>query len=160
MLSLGIGGMLMGFAWDCLQTPIAMLEALCVASGERSILSSLRYHLTLLPGMHAMMIAGGLSASPTLRWLRPECRKLCALLAQNMLCSSWMLLGMTFGGTLFVQAVRSIDGLNLGRMVGGMMTGMVWGMVISVALYRLYFSFNDYFQMRKRLSLPSSSSSH
>ena len=70
-----------------------------------------------------------------------------------------MLMGMTFGGTLFVQAVRSIEGLNLGRMVGGMMTGMVWGMVISVALYRLYFSLNDYVLMRKRLSLPTSPSS-
>jgi hypothetical protein len=151
MLSLGVGGMLLGFAWDCIQTPIAMLESLCVASGGRSLHESLRYHLMLLPGMHVMMIAGGLAAIPTLRWIRPECRKLCALFAQNLLCSSWMLIGMTVGGTVFVQAIRSVDGLNLGRMVGGMMTGMVWGMVISIALYRLYFELRDYLHMRKRI---------
>jgi hypothetical protein len=152
MLSLGIGGMMMGFAWDCLQTPIAMLEALCISSNGRSVIESLRYHIMLLPGMHVMMIVGGLAAVPTLRLMRPECRKLCALFAQNMLCSGWMLVGMTIGGTLFVQALNASYGMNLGRMVGGMMTGMVWGMVISVALYRLYFSVNDYFQMKKRLS--------
>lgn len=152
MLSLGIGGMMMGFAWDCLQTPIAMLEALCISSNGRSVIESLRYHIMLLPGMHVMMIVGGLAAVPTLRLMRPECRKLCALFAQNMLCSGWMLVGMTVGGTLFVQALNASYGMNLGRMVGGMMTGMVWGMVISVALYRLYFSVNDYFQMKKRLS--------
>lgn len=151
MLSLGVGGMLLGFAWDCVQTPIAMLESLCVASSDRDLHDSLRYHLMLLPGMHVMMIAGGLAAIPTLRWIRPECRKLCALFAQNLLCSSWMLIGMTVGGTFFVQAIRSVDGLNLGRMVGGMMTGMVWGMVISVALYRLYFALRDYLRMRKRI---------
>lgn len=151
MLSLGVGGMLLGFAWDCIQTPIAMLEALCIASSERSVLDSLRYHFTLLPGMHVMMIAGGLAAIPTLRWIRPECRKLCALFAQNVLCSSWMLIGMTVGGTFFVQAIRSANELNLERMVGGMLTGMVWGMVISVALYRLYFALHDYLRMRKRV---------
>lgn len=151
MLSLGVGGMLLGFAWDCVQTPIAMLESLCVASSDRDLHDSLRYHLMLLPGMHVMMIAGGLAAIPTLRWIRPECRKLCALFAQNVLCSSWMLIGMTVGGTFFVQAIRSVDGLNLERMVGGMMTGMVWGMVISVALYRLYFALRDYLRMRKRI---------
>ena len=61
---------------------------------------------------------------------------------------------MTVGGMFFVQAIRSVDGLNLGRMVGGMMTSMVWGMVISVALYRLYFTVRDYLIMRKRLITP------
>jgi hypothetical protein len=154
MLSLGMGGMLAGFTWDCIQTPVAMLEALCVASGGRTVYESLRYHWMLLPGMHVMMIAGGLAALPTLRLIQPECKKLCALLAQNIMCSSWMLIGMTVGGTFFVQAIRSVDGLNLGRMVGGMMTGMVWGMVISVALYRLYFIVRDYLIMRKRLITP------
>ena len=54
MLSLGIGGMLMGFAWDCLQTPMAMLEALCLSSNGRSLIESLRYHLKLLPGIIAI----------------------------------------------------------------------------------------------------------
>ena len=156
MLSLGIGGMLMGFAWDCLQTPIAMLEALCISSNGRSVVDSLRYHFMLLPGMHVMMMIGGFAAVPTLRLMRPECRKLCALFAQNMLCSGWMLFGMTVGGTLFVQALSASYGMNLGRMVGGMMTGMVWGMVISVALYRLYFTMRDYFHMRKYLSIIAS----
>ena len=156
MLSLGIGGMMMGFAWDCLQTPIAMLEALCISSNGRSVIESLRYHIMLLPGMHVMMIVGGLAAVPTLRLMRPECRKLCALFAQNMLCSGWMLFGMTVGGTLFVQALSASYGMNLGRMLGGMMTGMVWGMVISVALYRLYFTMRDYFHMRKLLRINTS----
>jgi hypothetical protein len=159
MLSLGIGGMLMGFAWDCLQTSIAMLEALCISTNGRSVVDSLRYHLMLLPGMHVMMIAGGLAAIPTLRMIRPECRKLCALFAQNMLCSGWMLLGMTIGGTLFVQALSVSNGMSLARMVGGMMTGMVWGMVISVAIYRLYFILHDYFRMRKRLIITVSTHS-
>ncbi len=156
MLSLGIGGMMMGFAWDCLQTPIAMLEALCISSNGRSVIDSLRYHLMLLPGMHVMMIVGGLAAVPTLRLMRPECRKLCALFAQNMLCSGWMLFGMTVGGALFIQALSASSGMNLGRMLGGMMTGMVWGMVISVALYRLYFTMRNYFHMRKLLSITAS----
>ena len=159
MLSLGIGGMLMGFAWDCLQTPMAMLEALCLSSNGRSLVESLRYHLMLLPGIHVMMITGGLVAVPTLRLMRPECRKLCALFAQNMLCSGWMLLGMTIGGTLFVQALSVSNGMSLGRMLGGMMTGMVWGMVISVAIYRLYFILHDYFRMRKRLNITASTHS-
>ena len=97
------------------------------------------FHASLFPGMHALMVLGGISAIPTLRLLRPECRRLCSMLTQNFLCSSWMLVGMTLGSTLFVQSIRSMNGMSVDKMLGGMFTGMVWGMVVSVGLYRLFF---------------------
>ena len=54
-----------------------------------------------------------------------------------------MLMGMTLGAPLFVQSVRSLNGLALDRMLGGMFTGMAWGMVFSVGLYRLFFILRD-----------------
>lgn len=156
MLSLGIGGMLLGLLWDGMQTPLGMLEALCVASNQFDLLESMLFHMTLLPGMHVMMVAGGVAAIPTLRVLRPECRRLCSMLTQNVLCSTWMLLGMTLGATFFVQSIRSVNGLALDRMLGGMFTGMVWGMAISVAAYRLFFIARDWLELRKqRLALQS-----
>jgi len=50
-----------------------------------------------------------------------------------------MLVGMTLGSTLFVQSIRSINGISIDKMLGGMFTGMVWGMFVSVGLYRLFF---------------------
>lgn len=156
MLSLGIGGMLLGLLWDGLQTPLGMIEALCVTSNQFDFFESMRFHMTLLPGMHVMMVAGGIAAIPTLRVLRPECRRLCSMLTQNMLCSTWMLLGMTLGATVFVQSIRSVNGLALDRMLGGMFTGMVWGMTISVGAYRLFFITRDWLELRKqKLALHS-----
>lgn len=149
MLSLGIGGMLLGLLWDGSHTPLAMLEALCVASNEYSFFESMRFHMSLLPGMHVMMVAGGIAAIPTLRVLRPECRRLCSMLTQNVLCSTWMLAGMTLGATVFVQSIRSLNVLALDRMLGGMFTGMVWGMAISVGAYRLFFILRDKIDERK-----------
>ena len=143
MLSLGIGGMLLGLWWDVAQTPVRMLAALCISSNGLSLLTSMRFHITLLPGMHLMMLIGGVAAIPSLRLLKPECRRLCSLLTQNLLCSIWMLMGMPLGAPLFVQSVRSLNGLALDRMLGGMFTGMAWGMVFSVGLYRLFFILRD-----------------
>ena len=103
------------------------------------MIESMMFHASLFPGMHALMVLGGISAIPTLRLLRPECRRLCSMLTQNILCSSWMLVGMTLGSTLFVQSIRSMNGMSVDKMLGGMFTGMVWGMVVSVGLYRLFF---------------------
>jgi hypothetical protein len=139
MLSLGIGGMLMGLFWDTTRTPIATLESLCFSSAPPGLIESMMFHASLFPGMHALMVLGGISAIPTLRLLRPECRRLCSMLTQNILCSSWMLVGMTLGSTLFVQSIRSMNGMSVDKMLGGMFTGMVWGMVVSVGLYRLFF---------------------
>ena len=75
--------------------------------------------------------------------LRPECRRLCSMLTQNALCSTWMLVGMTAGATLFAQSVTALDGISLSRMLAGMFAGMVWGMVISVSAYRLFFIVRD-----------------
>jgi hypothetical protein len=139
MLSLGIGGMLTGLYWDTTRTPITTLESLCFSSAPQGMIESMMFHASLFPGMHALMVLGGISAIPTLRLLRPECRRLCSMLTQNILCSSWMLVGMTLGSTLFVQSIRSMNGMSVDKMLGGMFTGMVWGMVVSVGLYRLFF---------------------
>jgi hypothetical protein len=139
MLSLGIGGMLAGLYWDSTRTPITTLESLCFSSAPQGMIESMMFHASLFPGMHALMVLGGISAIPTLRLLRPECRRLCSMLTQNILCSSWMLVGMTLGSTLFVQSIRSMNGMSVDKMLGGMFTGMVWGMVVSVGLYRLFF---------------------
>lgn len=149
MLSLGIGGMLLGLFWDTKHTPIAILENLCVSSAPLGFLDSMLFHANLFPMMHALMVVGGISAIPTLRLLRPDCRRLCSMVSQNILCSSWMLVGMTLGSTLFIQSVRSINGISIDKMLGGMFTGMVWGMVVSVGLYRLFFITVDRLQRKQ-----------
>ena len=61
-------------------------------------MDSLVLHMVFLPGMHVGMLAGGLLAIPSLRMLRAHCgRYLCSLFAQNLMCSGWMLVGMTTG---------------------------------------------------------------
>jgi hypothetical protein len=141
MLTLGFGGMLIGLFFDFQRTPIAIIASLCATTQGLSFLDSLRLHIALMPYMHIGMLIGGLAAIPSLRLLRPECRKLCSLLAQNVLCSVWMLLGMTIGAVFFVQMFQqnSTSNLSLAAMLAGMFVGMVWGMVLSVFLYRTYF---------------------
>lgn len=143
MLSLGISGMVLGLVIDAWMTPLHQIETLCAGSGGRSFADAMLFHARLLPAMHVLMVAGGLSAIPTLRVLRPECRRLCSMLTQNALCSTWMLVGMTAGATLFAQSVTALDGISLSRMLAGMFAGMVWGMVISVSAYRLFFIVRD-----------------
>jgi len=145
MLTLGFGGMLIGLFFDFQRTPVAIIASICSTSHSLSFLDSLRLHIALMPYMHIGMLIGGLGAIPSLRLLRPECRKLCSLLAQNILCSVWMLLGMTIGAVFFVQIFQqsSASNLSLGAMLAGMFVGMVWGMVLSVFLYRSYFRWRD-----------------
>jgi hypothetical protein len=101
-------------------------------------------HWTYLPGMHVGMLIGGLAAIPSLRILRPDCgRYLCSVLAQNLLCSAWMLIGMTLGALAFVGTRQAFVNNGLGDMFGGMFAGMVWGMVISVSLYRAYLNWRE-----------------
>lgn len=150
MLSLGIGGMVLGLAIDAWMTPLHVIEALCTGSAGRSFFDAMLFHAQLLPAMHVLMVAGGLSAIPTLRVLRPECRRLCSMLTQNALCSTWMLVGMTAGATLFAQSLTALEGINLGRMLAGMFSGMVWGMVISVSAYRLFFIVRDRIDAARR----------
>ena len=86
------------------------------------------------------MLVGGLVAIPSLRVLRPHCgRYLCSLFAQNLMCSAWMLLGMTVGGLWLVRIQTQSSGSTVAGMLGGMFVGMTWGMVGSVALYRFIF---------------------
>ena len=144
MLSLGFGGMLLGLLYDLLQAGPAQLANLCTQSARLGLLDSLRLHIEFLPGMHAGMLAGGLLAIPSLRLLRPDCgRYLCSLFTQNLLCSSWMLLGMTVGA-VWLSRWQWIDGdSTLAGMLGGMFVGMTWGMVASVALYRAFFAWRN-----------------
>ncbi len=143
MLSLGFGGMVIGLAWDVTHAGVAMLEDLCAATEGLPFTTALQAHLMFLPAMHVGMLVGGLAAIPSLRILRPDCgRYLCSVFAQNMLCSGWMLLGMT-AGALWLSRLASGDGYGLTEMLGGMFAGMTWGMVISVAMYRGYFKLKD-----------------
>ncbi len=154
MLGLGIGGMVLGLLIDAWRTPLPLLSALCAASGSRSFADAMWFHAQLLPAMHALMVAGGLAAIPTLRRLRPECRRLCSMLTQNALCSTWMLVGMTAGATVFSQSATRAAGASLDRMLGGMFAGMVWGMVISVSVYRLFFIARDRLQPARVAAEP------
>jgi len=87
------------------------------------------------------MLAGGLLAIPSLRLLRPHCgRYLCSLFAQNLMCSGWMLVGMTAGALWLSRWQLSAGTSTLPGMLGGMFVGMTWGMVISVVLYRGFFA--------------------
>lgn len=142
MLSLGFAGMVAGLGWDVAHAGPAALADLCAGSRGLPFASALAAHLAFLPGMHAGMLAGGMLAIPALRLLRPGCgRYLCAVFAQNLLCSGWMLLGMTAGALWLARwaALAAPGGDSLAAMLGGMFAGMTWGMVISVGLYRSYF---------------------
>ena len=148
MLSLGFAGMLLGLLFDMRQAGAAQLAAVCAQAGSMDLVQALMLHLRFLPGMHAGMLAGGLLAIPVLRRLRPHCnRYLCSLFTQNLLCSGWMVVGMTWGGLWLSrwQAPLSAGTLTgtLGGMLGGMFVGMTWGMVLSVALYRGFFGWKN-----------------
>lgn len=147
MLSFGLGGMLIGLSIDIAQLGWFQLEGLCRTNTQFSLIDSLILHFRFLPAMHLGMLVGGLLAIPALRALHPGCgRYLCSQLAQNLLCSTWMLVGMTLG-SLWLRnwqmwahqrtgLVNSADSLS--SMLGGMFAGMTWGMVISVGLYRAF----------------------
>jgi len=145
MLSLGFGGMLLGLFFDTRVTPIFTIASLCLSSNNLTLIASLKMHLLLMPYMYLGMLLGGMAAIPSLRLLRPQCRKLCSMLTQNLLCSGWMLIGMTFGAIIFTQALQNSEvvTLNFSLMLAGMFTGMVWGMVLSVFLYRQYFNWRN-----------------
>lgn len=144
MLSLGFGGMLLGLAYDLIHAGPAQLESLCTQSATLDLVQSFQLHLAYLPGMHTGMLIGGLLAIPSLRALRANCGVyLCSLFAQNLMCSAWMLLGMTLGAVWLVRLQAESGVSSLPGMLGGMFVGMTWGMVISVALYRSYFALRN-----------------
>lgn len=144
MLSLGFGGMLLGLLYDFFDAGPARLDSLCAQSATLGFTDSLQLHLEFLPGMHAGMLAGGLLAIPSLRLLRAHCgRYLCSLFAQNLMCSSWMLVGMTTGALWLSRWQLAAGTSTLPGMLGGMFVGMTWGMVISVALYRGFFTLRN-----------------
>ena len=140
MLSLGFGGMFLGLLYDVLNAGPERLLSLCSQSAAMGFWDNLLLHIEFLPGMHVGMLAGGLLAIPSLRLLRPHCgRYLCSLFAQNLMCSTWMMVGMTLGA-LWLSSWQLVAGTStLPGMLGGMFVGMTWGMVASVALYRGFF---------------------
>ena len=144
MLSLGFGGMLLGLLMDVSNAGPARLEALCRQTSLMGVVDGLRLHLEFLPWMHAGMLVGGMLAIPSLRLLRTHCGQyLCSLFLQNLMCSAWMLLGMTLGA-VWLSRWQLLGGTStLPGMLGGMFAGMTWGMVISVALYRSYFRWRN-----------------
>jgi hypothetical protein len=149
MLSLGFGGMLLGLLFDGLQAGPAQLSSLCRQTETLSVRESFLLHLSYLPGMHIGMLLGGMLAIPSLRMLRAHCgRYLCSMLTQNLLCSGWMLLGMTMGAVWLVRLQLALGEASFTGMLGGMFVGMTWGMVGSVALYRQFFA------MRNRAEVP------
>jgi hypothetical protein len=144
MLTLGFGGMLTGLLFDVVQAGPERLQSLCTQASSMSFIDSMSLHFAFLPGMHAGMLAGGILAIPSLRLLRPDCgRYLCSLFAQNLLCSSWMLVGMTAGALWLSRWQISGGTSTLPGMLGGMFVGMTWGMVVSVALYRGFFALRN-----------------
>ncbi len=144
MLSLGFGGMLLGLLADWLHAGPAQLGSLCQQAATLTLRESFSLHLRYLPGMHIGMLLGGLLAIPSLRMLRSHCgRYLCSLLTQNLLCSGWMLVGMTLGAVWMVRLQIALDAPSITGMLGGMFVGMTWGMVGSVALYRQFFAWRN-----------------
>jgi hypothetical protein len=138
MLLLGAVGMGGGLALDAHVGGLETLAALC--SGPSDLGGMLALHLSQLPLAHAGMLAGGLVVVPLMPRLRKGCRRqLCAQLGQNLLCSSWMVVGMAAGSLVFLElagwsgAVREPTAV-----LAGMAAGMVWGMVASVSLVQAY----------------------
>jgi hypothetical protein len=139
MLLLGAFGMLLGLAVDSRAMDPGTLASLC-GEAEKSLWPMLKLHWALLPWMHIGMWVGGFAAIPLLRSIRPTCRRqYCARVAQNIVCSVWMTVGMAVGVLLFEYLISQVGQRSAASMLGGMFGGMVWGMVASVALYRLYF---------------------
>ena len=159
MLALGFAGMLLGLLFDLRHAGAAQLGAVCAQVSSLGLLDALWLHLRFLPGMHAGMLAGGLLAIPVLRRLRPHCKRwLCSLFTQNLLCSGWMVLGMTWGGLWLARWPTPIGTDTLPGMLAGMLVGMTWGMVASVALYRSFFAWRNHVEQsrERRAARPAS----
>jgi hypothetical protein len=135
MLALGAFGMVIGLLLDSRVLAPGGLAGIC-GPAQRGLWSMMQLHWALLPWTHVGMWVGGLAAIPALRAVRPGCRrKYCARLAQNIVCSAWMTVGMSVGALVF----EGIGAPSTARSVLAMLAGMVWGMATSIALYRLWF---------------------
>jgi hypothetical protein len=134
MLLLGAIGMAGGMALDARGGGLATLAALC--SGPTGLAGMLSLHLSQLPLAHLGMVAGGLVVVPMMPRLRRGCRRqLCAQLGQNLLCSTWMVVGMAAGSLIFLELAGWAGAVREPTTVlAGMFAGMVWGMVASVSL--------------------------
>lgn len=134
MLLLGAVGMGGGLALDARVGGLETLAALC--SGPTDLAGMLELHLTQLPLAHLGMVAGGLVVVPLMPRMRRGCRRqLCAQLGQNLLCSTWMVVGMAAGSLVFLELAGWAGAVRQpAAVLAGMFAGMVWGMVASVAL--------------------------
>ena len=135
MLMLGAFGMVLGLLVDSRTLAPAALAAIC-GPADRGLWPLMQLHWALLPWTHVGMWAGGLAAIPALRAVRPGCRrKYCVRLAQNVICSAWMTVGMSVGALVF----EGIGAPSIARSALAMLAGMICGMAISIGLYRLWF---------------------
>lgn len=134
MLLLGALGMAGGLALDARTGGLEILAALC--SGPTDLAGMLALHLRELPLAHLGMVGGGLVVLPLMPRLRKGCRRqLCAQLGQNLVCSTWMVVGMAAGSLAFLQLAGWAGAVREpAAVLAGMAAGMVWGMVASVAL--------------------------
>jgi hypothetical protein len=138
MLLLGAAGMVAGLWLDTRSGGFATLAALCL-SRPGDLAGTLALHWGQLPLMHLGMLTGGLATVPLLRSLRQGCRRqFCARLAQNLICSGWMVMGMATGTLAFMDLASRLGDRGPAAMLAGMFGGMVWGMVASVAMYRVW----------------------
>ena len=138
MLLLGAAGMVGGLWLDTRAGGFAAATALCL-SNSLDLPATLWVHWRQLPMMHIGLIAGGRATGPLLHSLRRGCRRqFCARLAQNLVCSGWMSIGMAAGSLVFMHLAVQVDERAPTAMLGGMFGGMVWGMVASVSLYRVW----------------------
>ena len=102
MLLLGAGGMAAGHGAG--RPPGRTGNAGRSCSGPADLGGMLALHLRQLPLAHLGMVAGGLVVMPLMPRLRRGCRRqLCAQLGQNLLCSTWMVVGMAAGSLVFLQ---------------------------------------------------------
>jgi hypothetical protein len=134
MLLLGGLGMGAGMGLDAWLGGLETLAALC--AGPVDLGGMLVLHLQQLPLAHAGMVAGGLAVVRLMPLLKRGCRRqLCAQLGQNLLCSTWMVVGMAAGSLVFLELAGWAGAVREPLTVlAGMFAGMVWGMVASVSL--------------------------
>ena len=123
------GGMALGLGFDARAGGVATLASLCL-SGPNDLAGILALHWEQLPGMHLGMVAGALAGVPLLR--RLGCRRgLGTMMARNLACAVWMIVGMGAGALAFAQLAGGAASRS-GPV--GMLAGMVWGMFASRAM--------------------------
>jgi hypothetical protein len=119
--------MSIGLVLDTLQTPIALLAALCL--GAESLLGSVRLHWQLLPVTHWAMLGAALAA------IGVDVAASASAVASRVAAHAVCVLAMFAGMALAMQLARP-DLLGASHFVIVMFGGMAAGMLVSLPLYR------------------------